>query len=108
MKMDIEVTYLDGSTVTVAARQIDIVRLEKYAGKPWVKLTGVGDPDSDGTPSLMMDHVWHMAFTASRRANADLPESYDAWCDLVDSVLPVGTDDGEVEAPLAPTPSPGE
>lgn len=106
MKMEISVSYLDGSEVTVTARQIDIVRLEKYAGAPWVKLTGVGAPDSDGTPSLMMDHIWHMAYTASKRANPDLPD-YDAWCDLVDEVMPVGGDDEE-PAPLGRTPSPGE
>lgn len=107
MKMPIEVTYLDGVTVTVTARQIDIVRLEKYAGAPWVKLTGVGDPDSDGTPTLMMDHIWHMAYTAARRDDPGLPADYDAWCDTVDSVLPV---DGDVEAaaPLDRTPTPGE
>ena len=103
MKMDIEVTYMDGKTVTVTARQIDIVRLEKYAGAPWVKLTGAGDGDG---LSLMMDHIWHMAYTAARRADPALPD-YDAWCDTVDSVMPTGGDE-EPEAPLDRTPTPGE
>lgn len=107
MKMDISVTYLDSTESVVTARQIDMVKLERYAGQPWVKLTGVGDKDSDGTPTLMMEHIWHMAYTASRRANPDLADDFDAWCDTVDSVLPVGGGD-EDAAPLDRTPSPGE
>ena len=86
----------------MTARQIDIVRLEKFAGAPWVKLTGAAD--NDGNPTLMMEHIWHMAWTASRRADGELAD-FDAWCDLVDSVLPVGGDDET--APLDRTPSPG-
>jgi hypothetical protein len=108
MNMDIEVTYVDGKTVTVTARQVDILRLEKYVGKPWVKLSGLADEDSNGTPSLMMDHIWHMAWTASRRADkTGVSEDYDAWCEVVDQVMPVGDDD-EAATPLDRTPSPGE
>jgi hypothetical protein len=103
VKMDIEVTYLDGTTVTVTARQIDIVKLEKYAGAPFVKLSGA----NEGESSLMMDHMWHMAFTAARRDDKGLPESYDDWCDLVDTVDPVLATE-EPAGPLAPTPTPGE
>ena len=102
MKMDIEVTYMDGKTVTVTARQIDIVRLEKYAGAPFVKLSR-GD---DGETSLMMDHIWHMAWTAARRDDKSLPEVYDDWCELVDTVDPVSSE--EPAGPLDPTPTPGE
>ena len=99
MKMLVQIDYLDGTTVTVTTRQVDVLRLERHAGQPFAKLAGV----NDGGTSLLLEHIWHMAFTAARRDNPELPDGFDAWCDLVDEVTPVGSDE-EPAGPLDRTP----
>lgn len=75
MRLNLRVTYLDGSAVDVTASAADLVAFEQEWDKSVVKF---------GEEIRMTDLCWLSWHSLKRRKETDL--EFEAWLDTIDSV----------------------
>lgn len=87
MKTQITITYFNGESESFTASTPEFVKWERKTG---LKVTQLGE-------NVGLDDLLFLAYNAKRRENPSQPvKPYEAWCDTVDDIRSVETDNPKV------------
>lgn len=98
------ITYEDGTVDEGESRQFDDVKVERFFGKPLVRIMQDARPeDPDDDPTVPLEVMWVYAYCAAKRVNPEHPE-FDEWAEKVADISVELPDDEDVPDPLDRTP----